>query len=257
MSDHLGRDASSADEQPIDWQGYDVVGATMVAQDDELPLWLRPILRRRDDPRDYWLVQEALEGERGETLLSEDEDYIEEMFAEGRFLRFSSSWPAQPGYWLVQLRPSELPIYLPAETAKRRIVEEGRRHLWLAAQAARDEERAAARRYLGYASRALRDNPLPLLALIALWRVDVSDNQLAFWTRPLAEFTDSDVRSSMNLSGDEARRLRPLMGLIRADPIAEKYRLRPDWLLPSKRTRGRAQLPSRRWQRATSAETIA
>lgn len=225
-------------------QNYDVVGATLVPEDDELPMRLRPVMRTRTEPHAYVLLYDE---DDGEILVPETPDFIEEMFAERRFYRLHVPLQAQPGHWLVQVEPGRLPDYRPAEELRRLVREQGERALREGARAASAGRLAEALERVAYAVRALYEDPFPILALIALGRDEFSESQVEVHTWLLRDFTPEHIQRRFQEARDDAN-LDPVVERIRKDPLCDEYDLMPAWLL-----RRRSGLPREWWSELRAA----
>lgn len=201
---------------------YDVVGATLVASPDELPLRLRPIVRLRSDPTQYALVYDDTEGEN-ERLLPEDAAYIAEQAAARRFHLYEVPFPALADHWLVQLQQGEPPEYLPRAAMQQRIEEVGWAALRASAAALGRNDFAAARSAAAYAARAL-DDAVPRLVLIALLRSHATESQIWLLSQPLKGVSPEVVRTQFACAWADVT-LRPATTQILADPLAATYRL--------------------------------
>jgi hypothetical protein len=217
---------SMAETNVLPLDEYEIVGATLSADENELPVRLRPVLRTRSEPRAYALLYESAGAER---LVPEDQEAVEELFAENQFYAFAMPLRAQPGYWLVQLRAGSAPEYLPRAAAQQRMGEEGERALVHSERAFIEGDLALARKRAAYAARALEDDPLPRLVLIALWRDDADESQLAYLSRPLRRFANGHIRQRFR-EVSHRRVIPKLIERIRADRLNADYDLVPPWL---------------------------
>ncbi len=215
---------------------YEIIGATLKADENELPMRLRPILRTRREPRAYALLYES---EEGEHLVPEDEAYIEEMFDEERFHRFDLALPALPAHWLVQFTAGQTPEYLPRVDAIRQIREIGECALERSERALGEGNLGEARKQIACAARALEDDPLPRLAVIALWNDDIDESQRAYLLTPLQQYTAEHVQRRFR----EVRykcAFPNLIDRICADEVNDHYELEPGWPRLIQAAEGRA-----------------
>jgi hypothetical protein len=218
------------DEPRSDLSEWEIIGTTLCARSEELPLRLRPVLRTRRAPHEYALLYDG-DGDE-ESLVPEHPERVDELFAEERFYRFAVPITARNGYWLVQLKGGYPPEYLARSDARARLREEGERALEQSDRALSSDNLELARARAAYASLALEDDPFPCLALVSLWRGDITASQLEFALGPLAAFSHHQIEKrfrevwSMN-------RYPALLERIRRDPLLQEYRLRPGWLRAS------------------------
>jgi hypothetical protein len=221
---------ASHDEHRPSVTDYEIIGTTLSADAEELPMRLRPVLRLRVAPDVYALLYDG-DGE-DETLVPEHRERVELMFAEERFYRFPVPIPARPGYWLIQVKAGAPPEYLAGADARQRIRDEGERALGESDRALASGALDLARARAAYASAALEEDPFPCLALVALWRGDITESQLDFALAPLHDFLADHIERRFREVW-KANRYPELIERIRRDPLSYEYKLRPGWLRAS------------------------
>jgi hypothetical protein len=220
----------SQDEQQPNLSEWEIIGTTLSAASEELPMRLRPVLRTRSAPHSYALLYDG-EGDE-ESLVPEDPARVEALFAEERFYRFAVPIAPRAGYWLIQFNAGYPPEYLAGSDARARLREEGERALEQSDSALSSGDLALARARAAYASLALEDDPFPCLVLVSLWRGDITASQLEFALGPLKSFSRSQVEKRFREVWSTNRHP-ALIERIRRDPVHQEYKLRPGWLRAS------------------------
>ena len=220
----------SHEEQRPNLSTWEIIGTTLSARSDELPMRLRPVLRTRSAPHEYAMLYDGDEGE--ESLVPEEPERVEAWFAEERFYRFAVPIAARPGHWLIQLKAEYPPEYLPQSDARARMREEGERALEQSERALASGDLALARAKAAYASLALEDDPFPCLVLVSLWRGDITASQLEFALGPLESFPRKQIAMRFREVWS-TNRYPALIERIRRDPVHQEYTLRPGWVRAS------------------------
>jgi hypothetical protein len=238
---------ASHDEHSPNLTDYEIIGTTLSAGPEELPMRLRPVLRMSAAPDVYALLYDGDADD--ETLVPEHREQVAQMFAEERFYRFPVPIRARPGHWLVQVKAGAPPEYLASADARRRIREEGERALEESDRALASGALDLARARAAYASLALENDPFPCLALVALWRGDITESQLDFALGPLQEFPADRIERRFRELW-KANLYPELIERIRRDPLSHEYKLRPGWLGASSRALRKQTVSSLFSQRA-------
>lgn len=225
----------------LDWSRLIVVGATLPGRPEGVPLRLRPILKHNDSGELFYLYDEE---EPTQIVPLIREDLTVEVEA-GRAIEFIHPEAAKPGYQLIQLHAHQQPLYRPAEEARDILEQAGTDEIRKVEESLACNDREAARRSANYAANALHDDPLPHLALVALLRGRLDEDDLWLYESVLDHF---DLRVIKERWGSaRATGLMNVALLISNDPDLERrFELLPRWL-PSHRDR---QPPSYVWRRA-------
>ena len=204
-------------------EGLDVVGTTVIAGADDLPIRLSPIFRRRGTS-EYLLPLDDEAGPRPRLAVL-DQGWFDDRRDQGAILTFSEVLAARPGCWLIQMTFGAPPEYLPAALVADRMRRAQSTALSDAVRCLVANDPAGAEKHVWYAGRARHDDPLPLLPLIALLRREMPE-EVRLLEEDLRAFDADQVR-------DAKRRLErdpdlgPLTDLARRDPIWERVLSRP------------------------------
>lgn len=192
------------DVQPdqLRYDDLEIVGSTIVPEPDDLPRRLSPIYRHRAAPT-WFLLPRAEEADAPPPMAREDHHGIEALVDAGDAVLFGDAIAARPRHWLVQFESQARPEYLPAGEAPGRLRHAARQALERTAAALARCDHLAALREAWYARRADPNDPLPLLAVIALLPADTPPDEIAIVQQDLAEL---HTRESIGLARERARR---------------------------------------------------
>lgn len=182
-------------------EDLDVVGTTSGIED--LPKRLCPVYRERGGEGLYYFTV-AEDGLARPMLSLEPRECFEAMVASGEALCFDTPIPARAGFLLMQIERGAPPEYVPADGIAERLFRACREALERASRALSEGKREEAESFIWYARRADSDDPLPLLALMALLRDDLDPEELRFLELDLAAYPHLLVEAARRRAHDRA-----------------------------------------------------
>lgn len=215
--------------------GLQIVGSSVVATAELLPLRLSPVFSR---PGDHgYLLPSGAGDDHGDELIREDRDQLDVEFEEGSMMRFETPIPYQSGHVLVQIEADGPPEYFPATELAVRLEQAAERALHEAARRfeGRDIEGAAERAW--YAGRALPEDATPLLLLLHLERSGLPEAALDLLLGELRDLGETACAEAWRrIKGDGV--LKVFLEALKADPRARITEPPPAYLPPGPNKRG-------------------
>lgn len=177
---------------------FELVGTTVAATPDLLPLRLSPVYRKRGEADVLYLDQEDdVDGpsERPPRLIRESEEWLRQQMT----ISFQPALAPLPDHWLMQMEADRQPEYLPRHQVAQRIAlayADALRQADLAA-AARDANPTEVCSRLWYAVRAAAEpaeEVLPQLALVPWLKTALQSEDFAYFLRSFSQEVSVAVR---------------------------------------------------------------
>jgi hypothetical protein len=145
---------------------------------------------------------------------AEDDAFVQREVSEGSLVLFERPLQAKGEHWVMQFTINGDPEVIAPDEAKKKLSQTSREALKQAAYHLRRGNRDLAEERVAYAWRSTSEDPLPLLAFIALLRPSAAPVRIAALEEDLAGYSAADIEHSLNKAHEE---LDPVVRLIRAD----------------------------------------
>jgi hypothetical protein len=200
----------------------DIIGSTEIPEDDVLPMLLSPILRVADEPDVYYVPDD----EQSAPWSREDRSWLDEELHTGTMHSIDPPLRWQEGHVLLQVDAGAPPELLPSERLPARLAEIGHKAFKNTAHAWEREQREEAASWAWRALRAQPDQPVALLAVIAIERDGLPETGLAELMQDLQRFDADQITNSIE-PYQAIHEFAPLIELIQTDAAYRAFAEEP------------------------------
>ena len=195
---------------------FEVIGSTVLPEEDTIPRLLSPVVRSSDDSSYYYLPDEE-SGTDPERWPRESREWLDEELDAGDMFRIEPPIPWKHGHVLLQTSMDQPPEFVSVDRHEERLAEFARDALIHASRHCERDEVEQAAAWAWRALRAQPDDPMTGYSVVALERGVLPDEGLEELVADLRRFGFDEVREAIHRHARESK-LAMLIARVTTDP---------------------------------------